>query len=353
MSKPDRNDPSSAGARSGGFRMADLARIAGVSTSTVSRALADSPLVNDRTKERIRALAKQKNYRLNTMARNFRLKEALTLGVVIPAAEEADWRMSDPFFLELLGGIADAVNERGHHLLLSKMSAQSADWIEAFVETHTTDGLILIGQGMQHERIDEIASLYGSVVVWGARVSPEQSYITVGSDNELGGYLATRHLIDQGRRRIAFIGNTALPEAKLRFDGYRRALAEAGLDFDPALEQTPANRRDAGYEAARELLARVEPDAIFAFSDMFAIGAIRVLREAGLAVPRDVSVVGYDDLEIAAYYHPSITSIHQDRHDGGRLLVERLLARIAGEPSESVTLDTRIIVRESSLVPGG
>lgn len=330
--------------------MSDLARIAGVSKSTVSRALAGSELVNKATRDRINSLAAELGYRMDKRARNFRLRESLTIGVAIPAGSHADWRISDPFFLELLGGISDAVAEYGHYLLLSKTSAQPADWIEEFVNSGATDGLILIGQGVQHEKINDLAEHYRPIVVWGADIGEDKHYLTVGSDNKKGGYLATHHLLEQGRRHIAYIGDTELPEAQLRFEGYLEALAEENIEFDPDLTAIPESRRNGGYAAARQLLDKGSDfDAIFCFSDMFAIEAIRALREAGLRVPEDVSVVGYDDLEISTYYHPSLTSIHQDRHEGGRILVERLLARVNGESAESVLLPTKIIVRESSI----
>ncbi len=329
--------------------MSDLARLAGVSKSTVSRALADSPLVNTETKARIKAIADAHNYRLNQAARNFRLKESLTFGVLIPSARHADWRISDPFFLGLVGGIADAMTDQGHELLLSRARAQSGDWIRRFVDARRTDGVILLGQGLEHDEINAIGERYPRLVVWGAPAA-DQTYTTVGSDNEKGGYLATRHLIEQGRRRIAYIGNTSLPEADLRFAGYRRALDEFGIDYDERLMQALDNTFDAGFDAARRLLrSGVKFDGLFAFSDLYAIEAIKAFREADIKVPGDIGVVGYDDLEIASYYHPSLTSIRQDRQEGGRQLVESLLGRIAGEPIEARLLPTPIVIRESSI----
>lgn len=349
MNKPTFGTDASVDREPEEFRMADLARLAGVSKSTVSRALADSPLVNEQTKARIRALAETHNYRLNQAARNFRLKESLTFGVLIPSARHADWRISDPFFLEIVGGIADAMTDRGHELLLARARAQSGDWIRDFVDARRTDGLILLGQGVEHAEINAIAARYQRLVVWGAPF-PDQTYTTVGSDNEQGGYVATRHLIEQGRRRIAYIGNTSLPEANLRYKGYRRALEEFDIDFDERLLRVPDNTFDAGYDAAEALLrSKVEFDGLFAFSDIYAIEAIRAFREADVRVPGDVGVVGYDDLEIAAYYHPSLTSIHQDRQEGGRLLVDSLLGRINGEPAAAKFLPAPIVIRESSI----
>ncbi|MEJ2416536.1 MAG: substrate-binding domain-containing protein [Exilibacterium sp.] len=331
------------------LQMIDIARMAGVSKSTVSRALAGSPLVNAETRELILNIAQANNYRLNTAARNFRLKESLTIALLMPSAQKADWCLSVPFFLELLSAIAEAVDESGHQLLLSRTTAQSGNWIEEFINARTADGVILIGQGSQHEKINEIARDYHALSVWGAQVDKHQSYATVGSDNELGGYRATRHLIDEGRRNIAFLGYTNLPEMRLRYQGYRRALKEARIKLNTALKRPARHSEDAGYHATQKLIEENVPfDAIVAVSDLFAMAAIRALQEAGLRVPEDIAVVGYDDITLAASYNPPLTSIRQNRHLGGRLLVKNLLTAMKGDKPESVMLDPELIIRKSS-----
>lgn len=329
--------------------MADLAKIAGVSKSTVSRALAGSELVNKDTRELIQKLAAEHNYRINTNARNLFLKKTRTFAVLLPSADKSDWSISDPFFLELLGGIAEATNETGNQLLLAKTHAQTGNWIDDYINANSPDGVILVGQGAQHEKINEIARSFSALSVWGAKVDDNQVYPTVGSDNELGGYKAAKHLIEQGRRHIAFLGYTSPPEIKLRHSGYRRALEEAGIAVDRELECPARHSRSAGYISTRQLIEKDVPfDAIFAASDLFAMAAITALHEAGIRVPEDVAVVGYDDVAISAFYNPPLTSIRQDRAKGGRLLVENLLAAISGEAPTSKLLDTELIVRKSS-----
>lgn len=330
------------------IKMSDLAKLAGVSKSTVSRALAGSHLVNKETRDLVASLARQHNYRLNTQARNFRLKESLTITVLIPTAYKANRQISDPFFLELLGGIAVALSERGHELLLGKSTAQSGDWIEDFINYRSSDGVILIGQGLQHDRINELAADYSPLAVWGGQL-PDQKYCTVGSDNLLGGEKATDHLISKGCRRIVFLGNKQMPEVKLRFDGYQRALEKAAIPFDESLGVSTGFTNNEGFEAIKSLLAsEAEFDAIFATSDVFAMAAIRALHESHRTVPDDVCVVGYDDITLSAYYNPPLTSIHQDRVMGGRLLVDSLFKIIEGGHGESVLLPTELVVRKSS-----
>ncbi len=331
------------------LKMADLAKMAGVSKSTVSRALQNSELINIETREMIQRLAKLHNYRLNTQARNFRLKESLTIAVLIPSAENAKWQISDSFFIELLGAISVSLMERGHDMLLSGLNLHQEDLSGMGPSKINCDGIIVIGQADIHERLNLMAQTYDSMVVWGAQLDG-QRYCTVGGDNLLGGRLATQHLIEQGFKRIAIIGDHHTPEALLRYQGYEQALAEAGLEIDPALLIVTDGQRDAGYQATLRLLSSGVPfDAIFALSDAIAMKAINALDAHGLSVPENVAVVGYDDISLTRYYTPSITTVHQDRELGGRLLVEKLLNIIDGQAATSSVLPTNLVVRNSSI----
>ena len=329
--------------------MADIADLAGVSKSTVSRALADSPLVNQKTKDLIVKIAKEKNYRLNAAARNFRLKESLTIAVLLPSAKGADWRLSDPFFLELLGAIAEAVDDHGHQLLLSRTSPQEGQWIEEFINKRVADGVILIGQGSQHEAINRLAESYRAISVWGAKISDDQSYPVVGSDNHLGGVRATQYLLEKGRKKVVFLGYRDLPEIEARFTGYKDALAEQGIDIDDNL--VIPEKLDGGsvYSAVHDLIsAGISFDAIFAVSDVHAMSAIRALQKHQLTVPGDVSVVGYDDIALASAYNPPLTTIHQNRSVGGKILVDNLLEALEGHKPEAISLNPELIIRESA-----
>jgi DNA-binding LacI/PurR family transcriptional regulator len=327
--------------------MSDVARLAGVSKSTVSRALADSPLVNSQTRELIKSIARQHGYKVNLKARNFRLRQTHTIAVVIPLAHEAEQHISDPFFLDLLGSIADSLADSGYDLLLTKEATDRASWLADVVDTQRCDGVILIGQSSQQETIDQVAKDFRKLVVWGAQL-PGQHYCTVGSDNRLGGAMAVRHLLGLGRRRIAFLGNKALPEIALRHAGWADALREAGIRPDPLLEVPAHFGANAAY---RSMVALIENgtgfDAVFATSDVIAMAAIRAMSERGITVPDDVSVVGYDDITMAAYYTPALTTVRQDTATGGRRLVECLLATLRGETPASVMLPTELIVRRS------
>ena len=333
------------GGRRGRLKMSDIARLAGVSESTVSRALRDSQLVNEQTKERIRAIARDHNYQVNESARNLRLGRVQTIAVLIPLPSSSRQHISDPFFLDLLGSIADAVVDFGYDLLLSRPF--DADWSGRFLESGRAEGMIVIGQAGYHEIIQDMASRHVPVVAWGARLEG-QLYVSVGSDNYSGAFRAVSHLIGLGRRRIAFLGDATLPEIDLRHAGYCKALEDFDIEFDPALYIPTEFTMDAAVESVKRLLSLDPPiDGIMASSDVIAMSAIQTLHGAGRRVPDDVSVVGYDDVRMAATYSPALTTVRQDIAAGGRKLVELLLDRIQGEHVESVTLPTELVVRRS------
>ncbi|MBB6253772.1 LacI family DNA-binding transcriptional regulator [Nitrospirillum iridis] len=334
--------------KAGVVKMDDIARMAGVSKSTVSRALSGSPLVNEETRVRIQALVESHSYRVDTRAQGLRKGQTRTIAVVIPLLHEHDQPISDPFFLELLGHIADAVADHGYDLLLSKIGPGRASGMTDLVDTGRVDGLIAIGQSTAHLGLEQLAARNLPLVVWGAQLA-DQHYVTVGSDNRAGAERAVSHLIAQGRRRIVFLGQRSVPEMRLRHDGYVAALEAAGITPDPALDVPTRFASAAALTAMRSLLCGgASFDAVFACSDVIAISAIRALQDQGLTVPEDVAVVGYDDIQMAAFYNPALTTVRQDTATGGRLLVDLLFAQIAGRSARSVMLPTELVVRASS-----
>lgn len=326
-------------------QMADIARLAGVSKATVSRALSHSPLVNEETRNRILALAASLKYTINIGAQNLRLKQNRTVGVVIPFDSETRQHLSDPFFLSMLGALADALTERGFDMLLSRVDAQQIDGAAQPFDTGRVIGIILIGQWRQHEQLNVMAARQVPIVVWGAQL-PQQLYVTVGGDNVSGGMLATGHLIGKGRKRIAFFGDINLPEVAQRYRGYCNALASHALPVDPQLRVSVPFVPEGGAHAVAELQRRaVVYDAIFACSDLLAMTAINTLRDAGRQVPRDIAVVGYDDIALSTYFHPPLSTIRQPIRVAGQALVDSLLALIDGQSPPSRHLPTELIAR--------
>ncbi len=330
------------------LQMADIARLAGVSTSTVSRALSGSKLVNDETRTRILELARSLKYSINIGAQNLRLKQNRTVGVVVPYDSRTRQHLSDPFFLSMLGSLADALTEQGFDMLLSRVDAETLDAAAQPFDSGRVIGVILIGQWRHHEQLNQLAARHVPIVVWGAQL-PQQLYCTIGGDNAAGGRLATGHLLAGGRRHVAFLGDTKLPEVAQRHEGYRAALAAAGVAADERLQVPASFLPQGGAEAVDELLRRGAPfDALFACSDLLAMTAINALRGHGLRVPEDVAVVGYDDIELSSYFHPPLSTVRQPIRAAGRALVAALLALVDGEPAPSRQLATELVVRATS-----
>jgi DNA-binding LacI/PurR family transcriptional regulator len=330
------------------LQMADIARMAGVSTSTVSRALSHSPLVNQETRDRILDLARSLNYTINIGAQNLRLQQNRTVAVVIPIDQSSRQQLSDPFFLSMLGSLADALSEQGFDTLVSRVDADQVDAASAPFDGGRAIGVILIGQGRHHDQLNKMAARGVPFVVWGAQL-PQQLYTTVGGDNVTGGRLATERLLAQGRRRIAFLGDTTLPEVEQRYRGYVEALAAHGLAPDPQLQVAVSFLPESGGQAVAELARRgVDYDAMFASSDLLAMKAIHAMRAQGRDVPADVAVVGYDDIELSGYFHPPLTTIGQPRDVAARALVDALLVLVDGRSAPSVKLPTDLISRASA-----
>lgn len=342
------NPGAGAPARRPRVQMADIARLAGVSVSTVSRALAGSPLINAETRERIGELARSLDYSINAGAQALRLKQVRTVSVVVPYDPETRQHLSDPFFLSLIGGIADALTERGHDMLLSRVDAGRLDLAAQAWRNGRALGVVLIGQWHHHDQLNAMAVQGLPFVVWGAQL-PGQLYASVGSDNREGGRLATAHLLAGGARRVAFLGDPELPEFGQRHQGYLLAHEAAGVAVDRKLTRPVPLTSDAIEDAVTQLCRSRQPlDAVFAASDLMAMTAISALRRLGRRVPEDVRVVGYDDIALAAYFHPPLSTVRQPVDQAGQALVGSLLSVLDGARPSSVLLGTQLIVRDSS-----
>ena len=326
----------------------DLAKLAGVSATTVSRALAGKTVVSSATADRIRKLADEHGFRPSSLAQNLRTRRRGAIGVVIPLGHEVSQHISDPFFMTMIGSLADELTERGFDLVLSRVIPRKEDWLDKMIAADRVDGLIIIGQSDQSHVLDRAARDYLPMVAWGAHVQG-QIHCSVGTDNFLGGRSATAHLIDRGCRRIAFFGNAQAIEIEQRLKGARAAVTESGQGVELIEIPTHLAGELNGEEIAQFLDETASPpDGIFAASDLIAITAIQVLQSRGLKVPEDVRVVGYDDLPLARTSVPPLTTIRQDIAGGASQLVELLLKRIDDKPTGSVVLNPQLVVRSSS-----
>ncbi len=329
--------------------ISELAKLAGVSAGTVSRALAGKDLVNRETRERIQALAREHGFRPNQMASRLRTGQTGVIGVVIPLGHEKRQHISDPFFMTMLGHLADGLTESGYDLMLSRViPADGEDWLERIVDSGMLDGVVMIGQSDQFEAIERTAEAYRPLVVWGTR-REHQTHCVVGTDSLLGGELAVRHLLARGRRKLAFFGDTKGLEIEQRLAGARAAVAASGTGATLEVYPTHLSQQEMTGQIAADL-DRMDPaiDGIFAASDVIAMATIRLLHERGRRVPEDIAIVGFDDLPLATQTVPQLTTIRQDIAGGARTIVSTLLRRIAGEEAGSTIMPPELVIRESA-----
>lgn len=327
--------------------LADLARVAEVNIATVSRALADSPLVKAQTRARIQALAQAHGFRPNQMAKRLRTQRTGVIGVVVPLGHEKRQHLSDPFFMAMLGHLADALTENGYDIMLSRVIPNSEDWLDAIIGSGMLDGVLLIGQSDQLAAIEAAASRYLPLVVWGGRL-PDQRHCSVGTDNLAGGRLAGERLVAGGARRIAFLGEVGTPEIAQRHAGLCAALKAAKLpaplQCDVHLASDIMEQEIAAHVA--RLGSRI--DGVFAASDMIAMTALRVLADHGMSVPDQVRVVGYDDIPLSAQTVPRLTTVRQDVAQGAKAMVAALFDRIAGAEAPGLQMDPVLVARDSA-----
>lgn len=320
--------------------MEHIASIAGVSTITVSRALRGSDLVKEKTREKIQAIAAQQGYRFNISARNLRLRSSHSVAVVIEMMSAVSQSLSGSFPLDLLGGITQELNAAGYSVVLTSKQLINTPPVQG------ADGIILLGQGSHGEAVRQIQACKLPLVVWGAP-DKDSPCVVVGSDNRAGGSNVAQRFLDQGRKKLVFLGDIDHAEINERYAGFIDTL---GASADRVVLIRPgAFTFEAGFDAISKLLKKrpTSINGIFAVSDALAMGAIRAVMAHDLQVPADVSVIGYDDTPNAASFVPPLTSVHQYLHDGGVLLAKKMLAMIHGETVSSEMLPTSLIVRQT------
>jgi len=329
----------------------DIADLAGVSQATVSRALRNSPLVREDTRNRIQQIARELNYFVNRNAAGLRTHQSNTIALLLFDETDGTDKRMNLFFMSFLDNITRAAARHGYDVLLS-LQQLTDDWHIEYQASHRADGLILLGYGdflKYREKLTALASANTRFMIWGPIVKDQPGH-SFGCDNESGGYQATKHLIDLGHQTIAFIGNTSRgsPEHASRHAGYVRALNEVGIEPSDSLCYAADNSETLGYQAAQKMLeSKVPFDALFAVTDLIAIGAIRAIKDAGLRVPEDVAVVGFDDMPLAAHVTPALTTMQQNSQIAADGLVKGIVGLIEGEPVESKLMEPRLIVRKS------
>ncbi len=325
----------------------DVARVAGVSRSTVSRVINDDPNVKPETRERVQAIVKQLNYQPHAAARGLAAGRTRVLGLVIPAGVSA--MFSDPFFPLLIQGVATACNARDHSVMLWLAEPEyERRTIRQVLHNGLIDGVLVASQVLDDPVVAALANNKLPFVLIGRHPSDSTvSYVDV--DNQGSAREAVTHLLRLGRRRIAAItGPKNMIAGAARLEGYLEALRGRSITPDPDLVVEGDFTETGGYSAMRRILPHV-PDAVFASSDTMAAGALRALAEAGLQAPGDVAVVGFDDVPFAAHTDPPLTTIRQPIQRVGAIAAETLIdmVRSPGSPPRRIILPTELVIRKS------
>jgi DNA-binding LacI/PurR family transcriptional regulator len=331
----------------------DVAARAGVSYQTVSRVINDHPLVSDTTRQKVKQAIADLNYRPSLAARSLPGRRSYVIGFIVPY--DPDYLIRDPHLLAQISGADVEANAYGYNLLLSTAgdSKQGLEAYERFVRNHVGDGALVIETACSKAGGELLARQDYPYVSLGRDLGNPNAYV-VCSDNRDGGKQITRHLLAKGHRRIGIINGPpigAVAGLQDRLEGHQQALGEAGLSFDPALMVYGDYTRDSGERATQQLFALPDPPtAIFALNDRMAMGAIRALQVAGLRVPEDVTVVGYDDIPAAADFNPPLTTVRGAARKVGQLAAHMLFKLIDGETVEEkeVILPAELVIRGSS-----
>lgn len=326
----------------------DVARELGMSVATVSRALSRPELLRQETRERVLAAVEALGYRPNLLARGLRRGRTHAILAIVPNLS--------PFFLEILAGIEEVAREAGFAVLLGNSGGDRQREEACFeqVANVRADGVILLTGSAPPSYARGGRALPPLVAV--LERLPEHAVPLVRTDHRTGALQATRHLADLGHRRIAHIsGVRHVASTTHRLQGYRQALEQAKLAFEPELVYAGDFTMNSGAAGMEHLLQLADPPtAVLSANDEMAFGAVQVLHRHGLSVPADMSIVGFDDLNMAAFYNPPLTTVHIPRHDIGRRAAAELIELLAGRTvTQEAVLPTRLIIRESTAPPRG
>ena len=329
--------------------MRDVAERAGVSVTTVSHVINETRPVSDELRQRVLAAIHELGYQPNVLARSLRRGETHTIGMIVPDS-------ANPFFAELARGIEDTSFEHGYNLILCNSDGDlDKELIYADVLTEKqVDGILFVAAGVSIDHIRALQERRIPVVIVDREI-PDVSVDQVLTDNARGGWLATRHLLELGHRCIGCItGPSDVTPSAERVTGYRQALSEGGIPVDEVLIVKGDFQYGSGYRAARQILARDDPPtAIFTCNDLMAVGAISAAVEMGRQVPVNLSVVGFDDVRLASFANPPLTTIVQPKYEMGVLATTMLLERMRNHdiPPRRRLLDTSLLIRQSTAPP--
>ncbi|ANQ58241.1 substrate-binding domain-containing protein [Vibrio parahaemolyticus] len=327
--------------------MKDIAKLAGVSTSTVSHVINKTRFVSEEISERVNNAAKELNYYApSALARSLKVNRTKTIGMLVTTS-------TNPFFGEVVKGVERSCYHKGYSLILCNTEGDNERMRQSIntLLQKRVDGLILMCSSLEGERID-VFERYPDIPVvvmdWGPMLFTSDKI----QDNSLrGGYLAAKYLIDCGHTEIGCItGPLIKHQAQMRYEGYKRAMNEAGLEFNANWIIESDFECEGGYQAFKKMAERgTLPSSIFVSNDMMAMGVINAANELGIKVPDDLSIIGYDDIHIAKFMSPSLTTIHQPKYRLGQAAVETLVRRLDDKSNEAqvVQLEPTLVIRNS------
>ena len=327
--------------------MKDIAKLAGVSTSTVSHVINKTRFVSEEISERVNNAAKELNYYApSALARSLKVNRTKTIGMLVTTS-------TNPFFGEVVKGVERSCYQKGYSLILCNTEGDNERMRESIntLLQKRVDGLILMCSSLEGERID-VFERYPDIPVvvmdWGPMLFTSDKI----QDNSLrGGYLAAKYLIDCGHKEVGCItGPLIKHQAQMRYEGYKRAMLEAELEFNANWIVESDFECEGGYQAFKKMVERGPlPSSIFVSNDMMAMGVINAANELGIQIPEQLSIIGYDDIHIAKFMSPSLTTIHQPKYRLGQAAVETLLRKLDEKSDEAqvVQLEPTLVERKS------
>ena len=327
--------------------MKDIAKLAGVSTSTVSHVINKTRFVSEEISERVNNAAKELNYYApSALARSLKVNRTKTIGMLVTTS-------TNPFFGEVVKGVERSCYQKGYSLILCNTEGDNERMRESIntLLQKRVDGLILMCSSLEGERID-VFERYPDIPVvvmdWGPMLFTSDKI----QDNSLrGGYLAAKYLIDCGHKEVGCItGPLIKHQAQMRYEGYKRAMLEAEFEFNANWIVESDFECEGGYQAFKKMVERGPlPSSIFVSNDMMAMGVINAANELGIQIPEQLSIIGYDDIHIAKFMSPSLTTIHQPKHRLGQAAVETLLRKLDEKFVEAqvVQLEPTLVERNS------
>ncbi|GHO46109.1 LacI family DNA-binding transcriptional regulator [Ktedonospora formicarum] len=336
--------------------IADIARVAGVSHTTVSRALNKNPLISVETRERIQKLALEMGYTPNAIAQSLQTRQSRTIGLVVTS-------IADPFFGDVVKGVEEVARAANFSVLLSA-SYNDPDQTVAIIENYQrrrVDAILVASSRIATNHSHHIPQIHIPTVLINSQGELQARQLRrVSVDDRQGAQLAVQHLLQLGHRTIGYLGSKGRPGSnQQRLQGYRDALAEVGIEEQagwvvqsPCDEASQDEDMNAGRSALPALLT-AGVTAIFCYNDMIAIGLLRACRERGIEVPQALSIIGFDDIQIASCMTPPLTTIHQPRVELGRLAAQVTLDLLNGHEGDDHCLSPSLVLRDSTAPPSG